>query len=90
MNDHRESQPTPQPLRPQPVPMEIDVEGIATSGGNMVLVRIRTYSGQHVFFFVPDEARGLASIIAKTAAMAASGLIIPNGVIPRAQDPEEN
>lgn len=89
MNGHHQPQPA-QPIMSQPVPMQIDVETVPTSHGAMVLLRIRTYSGEHVFFFVPDEARELASIIAKTAAMAATGLIIPNGVIPPAQDPEEN
>jgi len=79
-----------QPVTPRPVPMEINVEPVVTSRGNMVLVRIATWVGQAVYLFSPQEARALAAQIAAGAVQTASGLIIPNGVIPPAQDPKEN
>lgn len=73
----------PQVVQPQPVPMTWQ---FAPQPGGLLVIAISTPTGQMVLFMQPAEAKALAAEMDKQAGLARSGLIIPNGVMPRAPE----
>jgi hypothetical protein len=81
-------EPTEAPaVTPFPTPTTFDVKAVPPG---LVLLVVRTLSGVGYYFLLPKDARSLATLIDKVAMQASSGLIVPNGQIPKGPDPEAN
>jgi len=82
-------QPVPK-IEPQPVPMTFDVSPVPSPGGVLVMVQVRTFTGAFVMFLTADDGMHVAEAIRRAALTARSGLIVPEGLIPRPEHPERS
>jgi hypothetical protein len=81
----------PQEISPQPGPFTVNIELISSTVGVLVVLTIKTHSGQTIIFMTPEQAAGIAGMIGERAAIAGKGLLLPPGtVMPSPEQPEAN